>query len=137
MLRSWAPVKAPPPGSPSRISPSRIVLVGGLEMLPRRIVWLRCGPTDSKTTGVVGQHLGRRRTVPVHVALPLLALPEGPRHPVRNLRRGPGGRLPVERPGAGRALGVVARLLPLLLHTLRLRRAGRSVAGPRLPARRL
>src|SRR5438552_9172674 len=98
---------------------------------------LRESPHDTQPLPVWRRHLGRRGTVPVHVALSLLALPKGPRHPVRHLRRGLGEWLPVERARAGRALGVFARLLPLLLHALLLRRAGRSVAAPRLPALRL
>src|SRR5262245_8384617 len=113
---------------------------------PRKTHSQRTGPYRSLFESVRGRktHEGRlsvwsgamERGAAAHAGLPLplLALPQGPRLRVRDVRGGAERELLAERRGG--ALRVVARLLPLLLPALRLRGARRDERRGELPPAR-
>src|SRR5207244_3749093 len=85
----------------------------------------------SLRTGFVAARRAARADVP----LPLLAVPQEPWRPVRDVRRRAGARLAASRFGARRLLAVVARVLALLLPRLRVGGArGSRVRPPLDPA---
>ena len=82
------------------------------------------------------RHVAYDRCPAIHDALSLLALPEGARGRIGDVRRLSERRAERARHRAHRPVGIVTRVFPHVLSPLRLRRARRPIRGKRLPSGR-